>query len=116
MNRFIQSSSRLSFGMLSVGTALLALSVGGCPTPGGDGNSNGNSNSSGNSNSNNSNSSNSGSFNPILTNAVRDSGGDIQVGDDIIAIGTRNESGVQYLIPSQGDTDPKNISNFEEFV
>lgn len=52
----------------------------------------------------------------ILTNATADGGSEFRAGDDIIAIGTGNESGVQYIKPSRGDVDPISMTNFDSFV
>lgn len=52
----------------------------------------------------------------VATNVIADSIGEIIAGDDIIAVGTGNESGVQYIKPSRGDVDPISLSNFDAFV
>lgn len=113
-------------GPLAVTMAMLLL-IGGtaCAPPSlpdGDGGGNGNDNGNNSNDSNNNGNSNGDSTSDIQslqvvpTNAQVDSGGEARAGDDIIAIGTGQGSGVQYLIPSRGDVDPMDLSAFESFV
>lgn len=98
----------------------LALTTGiGCMPPDGSGNGNGNSNGNSNGNGNNNGGGGGGniqSLQVVATNLSFDASGEVKVGEDIIAVGTGNESGVQYIIPSRGDVNPLSLSNFDEFV
>jgi len=111
--------STMAILLLLGGTACTPPSM---PGGGGSGNNNDNGSNS-NDNSSNGNSNNNGdptddiqSLQIIATNANVGSGGEAKAGDDIIAIGTGQGSGVQYLIPSRGDVDPADMSAFEAFV
>jgi hypothetical protein len=97
--------------------ALLQFAAPGCSNGGGN-NNNSNDNSSVNNNSNSNDNGGGGSIDSlrvVLTRVTPSETGDIRVGDDVIAVGTGNESGVQYIIPSRGDLDPISLSNFETF-
>lgn len=130
--RFRRGRRESIVGTLAATLAVLLLAGGpACAPPsvpggGGGGNNNDNSSNSNDNGSNNGGNNNSNSnggptgdiqaLRVVPTNAQVDSGGEARAGDDIIAIGTGQGSGVQYLIPSRGDVDPIDMTAFESFV
>lgn len=57
-----------------------------------------------------------GSLTVVFTEVVVDSVGAIRAGDDLVVVGTDMGSGIEYMIPSAGDTTARTISNSEAFI